>query len=140
MNSTLKKIIIPLLLVVMLPAISYSVYEISSLNETEKMIEEIYVNQLNTVLNSINQYSDLVSASWTSSINVALENHQYDFTKLNRNELEPFLNLNRSIVQIVFVDDLDFQKYNMVNAGSETKIEEQFTELDINLLTNSKWL
>lgn len=124
----------------MLPAISYSVYEISSLNETEKMIEEIYVNQLNTVLNSINQYSDLVSASWTSSINVALENHQYDFTKLNRNELEPFLNLNRSIVQIVFVDDLDFQKYNMVNAGSETKIEEQFTELDINLLTNSKWL
>lgn len=124
MNSTLKKIIIPLLLVVMLPAISYSVYEITSLNETEEMIEEIYVNQLNTVLNSINQYSDLVSASWTSSISVALENHQYDFTKLSKNELEPFLNLNRSIVQIVFVDNLDFQKYYTINAGSETKIEE----------------
>lgn len=124
MNSTLKKIIIPLLLVVMLPAISYSVYEITSLNETEEMIEEIYVNQLNTVLNSINQYSDLVTASWTSSLSVALENRQYNFTKLSKNELEPFLNLNRSIVQIVFVENLDFQKYSLINAGSETRLEE----------------
>lgn len=69
-----KKLGIILLLAVLLPALFFSVYEIGSLNQNEKIIEEIYNNQLEVILTSVNQYSDDVAHSWVFSLSNILVN------------------------------------------------------------------
>jgi two-component system phosphate regulon sensor histidine kinase PhoR len=50
-----KKFILLVLLLVLLPIIFYSVYEISSLDENEQIIQEVYQQQMNLILYSINK-------------------------------------------------------------------------------------
>jgi two-component system phosphate regulon sensor histidine kinase PhoR len=72
MKST-RKIGLLLTLVFLLPALFFSVYEISSLDNDEKMIQEIYNKQLEAILFSVNQYSDDILGSWTSRIETNIE-------------------------------------------------------------------
>jgi two-component system, OmpR family, phosphate regulon sensor histidine kinase PhoR len=65
MKST-RRIGLLLALVFLLPALFFSVYEISSLNKDEKMIQEIYEKQLEAILFSVNQYCDDVINTWIS--------------------------------------------------------------------------
>lgn len=102
MNSTLKKIILPLLFVVLIPAISYSVYEITSLNETEKVIEEIYKNQLDVILNSVNQYSDLIVTNWVNEINSKLT---ADKIQLSEKNVDDLFQKNKSLLQLYVFND-----------------------------------
>jgi two-component system phosphate regulon sensor histidine kinase PhoR len=67
MKST-QRIGLLLALVFLLPALFFSVYEISSLNKDEKMIQDIYQKQLEAILFSVNQYSDDVVNNWISHI------------------------------------------------------------------------
>ena len=73
-----KKIKISLYLfitIVILPTFIFSLYEISSVSQSEKIIEEIYTNQLESVLFSINQYTDEVISDWTQDLSyIAKEN------------------------------------------------------------------
>lgn len=70
MNST-RRIALLLTLVFLVPALFFSVYEMSSLTKDEKMIQTIYQKQLDAILFSANQYADDVLSGWTSRI----ENH-----------------------------------------------------------------
>lgn len=110
MNSTLKKIAIPLLLIFLIPAIGYSVYEVNSLNDTEKVIENIYKNQLDVILNSVNQYSDLIVTSWVNNVNSKLENGG----KLTEADVHELFSTNKSLIQIFIVADRDkFDGYGL---------------------------
>src|SRR5687767_8847093 len=71
MRNPLKKITIVFILVALLP-VSFIVYELSSLNKNEKIIREIYQNQLDAILYSVNQYSDDVISSWANRFGIAL--------------------------------------------------------------------
>jgi two-component system phosphate regulon sensor histidine kinase PhoR len=66
----MKRIIAVLVVVALLP-IGFILYELNSLTENEKIIREIYQNQLDAILYSINQYSDDVIGSWATRINLA---------------------------------------------------------------------
>ena len=123
MNSPLKRIVLPLLFIILLPAVAYSVYEFSSLNETEKVIEEIYTNQLDVILNSVNQYSDLTVAAWSSKVGFALENDDYNFSWLSHTDFQQLLNANSSLNQIVLIDSLSFGKYKVINNKKWTAID-----------------
>ncbi len=68
MKSPLRKITFIFLLIILLPVIIISLYEIGSLNENEEMVKEIYRNQLDAILYSINQYSDDIVQSWANDI------------------------------------------------------------------------
>lgn len=122
MNSTLKKIILPLLFVVLIPAISYSVYEITSLNETEKVIEEIYKNQLDVILNSVNQYSDLIVTNWVNEINSKLTS---DKVKLTRKDVDNLFQKNKSLLQLYVFND------STLSDGYSLKREEASSEENI---------
>ncbi|HEY8937661.1 MAG TPA: ATP-binding protein, partial [Cyclobacteriaceae bacterium] len=88
----------------LLPALFFSVYEISSLNREEKMIQEIYSKQLEAILFSVNQYSDDVLNSWISKIEAGLEEeHRPDSLPPKINTL---LNFYSSITHIVVFDTL----------------------------------
>src|SRR6476620_3102714 len=77
MNST-RKIGLILILVFLLPALFYSVYQLSSMGKDERMIQDIYSKQLETILFSVNQYSDDVVSTWTSKIEIALNQSSQD--------------------------------------------------------------
>ncbi|MHB1049193.1 MAG: sensor histidine kinase [Bacteroidota bacterium] len=77
MNNT-RKIFIVLTLIVLLPALFYSVYEISSLNDAEEMISQLYERQMDAVLFSVNQYLLDVVSGWATQIENALPSNDFD--------------------------------------------------------------
>ena len=56
MSSGLRNIALILTLAVLLPVAIFTVVEISSLNQNEKMLEQVYREQLDGIIFSINQY------------------------------------------------------------------------------------
>ncbi len=65
MPRSLTKVGLVLLVVFLLPAIFYSVRELQAVRENELLIEEIYNEQLEAILFSVNQYSEDIARSWT---------------------------------------------------------------------------
>lgn len=77
MKST-QRIGLLLALVFLLPALFFSVYEISSLNKNEEMIQEIYDKQQEALLFSINQYADNILGNWISRTEIGLAGNLKD--------------------------------------------------------------
>lgn len=57
MSSSLKNIVLVLAFVILLPVTAFIALEIGSLNENEEMLEDVYREQLDAIIFSINQYS-----------------------------------------------------------------------------------
>ncbi|MEO9484304.1 MAG: HAMP domain-containing sensor histidine kinase [Ekhidna sp.] len=57
MSSSVRNIVLILMLAVLLPIAIFSAIEVSSLNENEETLEEVYREQLDGIIFSINQYS-----------------------------------------------------------------------------------
>lgn len=100
MNKQVRKIGVILLLIIILPAITFTIFEVTSLDENEKVIEEIYGKQLEAILFSVNQYSEDAASAWANRI--ALVFSEWEITSINyRNEeCDRFLNENNSITGI----------------------------------------
>ena len=73
MNKTVKRIVIILIILILLPAVFFTVNEILSLKQNEEVIGKIYSNQLDAILYSVNQYSEDVVSSWASRIDLFLD-------------------------------------------------------------------
>ena len=112
MNTTTRKIGIILLLIILLPAVIFSVYEISTLNESEKMIDKIYNNQLDALLFSINQYSEDVAGRFQYKLN--LLNEQNDPLSINK-RLNNFIEENPSVKKVVFTDNTFSSSDQLIN-------------------------
>jgi two-component system phosphate regulon sensor histidine kinase PhoR len=56
------------LLILILPTIIFSIYELGTLKKNEQVIENIYINQLDAILFSVNQYSEDVMSSWAGKL------------------------------------------------------------------------
>src|SRR5512145_2185405 len=68
MNSSLRKIGILIAAIIVLPVVVFSVFELGNQRKNEKVIQEIYTNQLEAILFSINQYSDDIMSNLASRI------------------------------------------------------------------------
>jgi two-component system, OmpR family, phosphate regulon sensor histidine kinase PhoR len=66
--------IILIILILLLPTIIFSLYEIGTSRQNEQVIEEIYTNQLDAILFSVNQYSDDVMSSWSGKLKALMNN------------------------------------------------------------------
>jgi two-component system phosphate regulon sensor histidine kinase PhoR len=78
MISPLRKTGLLILGIIVLPVIVYSVFEIGSLRQKEKVIQDIYKNQLDAILYSINQYSDDYVSNLASRTENSLNNYKTD--------------------------------------------------------------
>ena len=99
MQTSIRKIGTILLLIILLPLTIYTIYELSSISDNEKVIEDIYSEQLNTIIFSVNQFVDDNLQSWVAKIN-KLKHDQV----LEKKEMIEFLNSNPSISLIVIAD------------------------------------
>ena len=104
MNST-RRIGLLLTFVFLLPALFFSVYELSSLNRDEKMIQNIYAKQLEAILFSVNQYSDDIVGNWVMKIEAALDEPTVSDSIPPR--IEELLNLNSAIKAMFVVDTIN---------------------------------
>lgn len=62
-----------IILLVLLPVVFYAIYEISSLNESEQLIDEIYQQQMNLILYSINKSAWNICNDWAIKIGQLLD-------------------------------------------------------------------
>lgn len=71
-HMPLRTILLFLLLIILLPALLYSVYELTTLGTNEELVNDVYRRQLEVVLFSLNQYSWDVASGWASSLTQVL--------------------------------------------------------------------
>ncbi|WP_436515834.1 hypothetical protein [Ekhidna sp. To15] len=57
MSRSIRNIVLILTLAVLLPIAIFSAIEVASLNENEQMLEQVYREQLDGIIFSVNQYS-----------------------------------------------------------------------------------
>lgn len=67
------RLAIILLLLVLVPALMFTVYELTSLSTTEQLLDEIYTRQLDAILFSVNQHAWDVVNSWANTVAQRLE-------------------------------------------------------------------
>ena len=114
--GTTGKLALVLLLLVLLPAIFYSAYELTALTQSEALIAEIYKQQLEVVLFSVNQYAWDVTNRWVNSINGLLRDHSRT-PRDNQLLFSPFLRENSGIYSLFITDSL-LSRVKIIQAGA----------------------
>ncbi|SMO72911.1 two-component system, OmpR family, phosphate regulon sensor histidine kinase PhoR [Saccharicrinis carchari] len=71
MKQLLVKPIVMVLLLIVVPTVLLTVFQLNSLNQQEENFERIYQRQLKSVIFSLNMYADDVVGQWVSKISVA---------------------------------------------------------------------
>lgn len=107
MTSRLSTIGLILLLVFLAPAVVLTVLEFASIRQNEAVLKEVYANQLDAVLFSINNYSQDVADGWASQLDRI---QVIDPQELNK-ELNSFLR-DAPAVRWMFVQGSDFIQVN----------------------------
>jgi len=102
--KSVRRIGLLLAMVFLLPALFFSVYEISSLNKDEKIIQEIYEKQLEAILFSVNQYCDDVVNSWISKLETGMEALPSETG--NPPVIENLFSLNAALAYVFVIDTL----------------------------------
>ncbi|MGH1362541.1 MAG: sensor histidine kinase [Calditrichia bacterium] len=95
--STLTRIGIILLLVVLVPVIVYTVKEVQSSNERDQLLQDIYLRQLESILFSVNQYA------WESANSLRQKVEQLDGK--SDEDIAAFLESTSTVDGIFFYND-----------------------------------
>ena len=100
-NKSLTRIIIGLVFIILVPTLFYSSYEIYNLTEYEELLSNVYQQQLETILFSINQYALDFVTSWMDKIQQAL--NTANPSEINRS-LSVLIRSNTAMSYIVLTD------------------------------------
>jgi len=95
--SSLTRIGIILLLVVIVPVAVYSIKEVRSSNERDQLLQDIYLRQLESILFSVNQYA------WESANSLRRKVDQLNGA--SQQEMKTFIQSNPAIDGVFFLDD-----------------------------------
>jgi len=109
-----KRVGIILLIVLLLPILAFTVFELSRLNSNEQMIQEIYSNQLDAVLFSVNQYSNDVLNQWANEFSINEEAENIPIF------LQQFIDYNPAVKEIILFsfsenNEIKSEKYSLDN-------------------------
>ncbi|MBN1301784.1 MAG: HAMP domain-containing histidine kinase [Melioribacteraceae bacterium] len=121
---------------VLLPVLFFTLYEVLTLNSNEKLIESIYESQLQSVIYSVNQYSQDYVTNWSSSINSIIYNSKNDEEKM-REQMGKFILENPSVIRIFLCDSSLYNNVVFENRGSVFTIGKDNEEIK-RLLQNNR--
>ena len=119
-----------ILLIIVLPLLIFSVFEIGNLRKNEEVIQEIYKNQLDAILFSINQYSDDIVGNLASKIEHSMSsNKPEDIRKLNTliREMPP-------VISMLFFDE----KMNFLGSVPGNTVDSKMQKEILASLKNNK--
>ncbi len=133
MKST-QRIGLLLTLVFLLPVLFYSVYELSSLDKDEEMIQEIYSKQLESIIFSANQYADDIVGNWISKIEIGMRNSTADSMS---NDIRNVLQFNSPLVGVFLMDTVD-QKPDLRMYSLESQVTQDLRKNTIQTLSDQQ--
>ncbi len=122
MNKTVKKIGIILLFIIILPVILLTFNELNTLSDNEKVLEEIYADQLEAVLFSVNQYSEDVVSSWATQIDILLEKLGHLSEYKSEERIDSFFNNYPSLAMIMLADSIKDERLIFLYASGTSFI------------------
>jgi two-component system phosphate regulon sensor histidine kinase PhoR len=129
-----KKFILLVLLLVLLPIIFYSVYEISSLDENEQIIQEVYQQQMNLILYSINKSAWDICNDWITKISQMIgDNASYGIEE----DLSKFLEKN-SAIRIIITCDTSFMNQKVISNPTDLPEFADVSRIIEEIQTNKK--
>ena len=105
-KKPLNKLLLILLAVFLLPMFIFTVYQISTLNENEKVITEIYDKQLEAILFSVNQYSQDLVDDWAKELSDAQADSEFTAERIKE-----FLLENETVQYILWSDSMVQETY-----------------------------
>ena len=100
MNRNLKHILLGLTILVLVPILLLVNFQITSINENEELIQEVYYEQLDAILFSLNQYAQDVVNNWQTNISTPINQ-----SKESQNKYQNIFNNNRPIKCIFIITD-----------------------------------
>ena len=103
MTKPIKKIGLILLMLIILPILFLSIREISNLNDNETVIESSYTKQLESILYSVNQYSEDVARSWLTRIQ-SMVNESNGSWNLPSDQMKKFFENNTALNYFFLAD------------------------------------
>jgi two-component system, OmpR family, phosphate regulon sensor histidine kinase PhoR len=144
MNRTVKKIVVILIILILLPAAFLTINEMVSLNQNEEVINRIYSNQLDAILYSVNQYSEDVVSSWASRIDAFLD----VVDELNKAQIpatvDSFYNQFPSLLVIFVADSVNDNQVELIGwSVAKNYMSVEYSDLNSRiskLLTDNKGL
>lgn len=107
-----------LILIVLLPALIYTAYEINTMDQKEQLLSDIYQQQLNVILFSVNQYTWDYVNNWVTKIDNFIVNKNIKF-KLNASK--NFLSENSSLV-CIYELDLNLDLHSVFSLIEDNKL------------------
>ena len=125
--SSLKKVSLILLVIVLLPALFYSGYEISSLSSSEEMFGAMYRQQLDVILFSVNQYAWDAVSSWAGTLQNIVSDRRSRSAVEFVQSLHDFIR-QHGTVQAVFNCDTSFAGIILVESGEARTRLPRFNE------------
>lgn len=131
MNKTVKKIGIILLFIIILPVILLTFNELNSLSDNEKVLEEIYADQLEAVLFSVNQYSEDVVSSWATQIDILLEKLEHTGDYKSERMIDSFFNNYPSLSMIMLADSIKDERLRFIYSSGTSFV---YNDIKIELI------
>ena len=120
----LNKIALILLIIILLPALLYTGYELTSLSSNERMLAEIYRQQLDTILYSVNQYAWDTVNSWVSRLNVTLTESQKSL-----NEVLPLFMENNRPIRAILIREMLGERVFFIDSPHDGSFGESNREM-----------
>lgn len=119
MNRTVKRIVVILIILILLPAAFLTINEMVSLNQNEEVIGRIYANQLDAILYSVNQYSEDIMNSWASRIDLFLDEIPKLKTKEVPATVDSFYDQLPSLFMVFVADSVNDDKIDLLGWNDE---------------------
>lgn len=128
----MKKIGLILILIIILPIAFLLVNELGKLNENEKVLEQIYSNQLQAILFSVNQYSEDVVRTSANKIVTTIESSANRVTE--EKNFQTLINENKKFTILFFTDSINSNTIRFYFRQDETQsnidsLEKYFKEV-----------
>ncbi len=102
-TNPVQRVAVILLLIILLPALFFSAYEVNSLSNSESLLERIYRQQIDVILYSLNQYSWDVVSNWASTIVITLREH-HESSETSAEFLRSFMANAASVRAVILMD------------------------------------
>jgi len=135
MNKTVKRIVVILIILILLPAAFLTINEVISLNQNEEVIGRIYSNQLDAILYSVNQYSEDVVSSWASRIDLFLDEVSGMNEEKNPVKVDSFYNQFPSLLSVFVADSINDKQVKFLGLNEKDQYI-RFDKSKFDLLIN----
>lgn len=127
MEASLRKLYLLIIAIVILPSLIFVIYELGTIRQSEKIIEDIYTNQLDAILYSVNQYSEDVVSSWASRINNEQNNEKDLQATIER--------IHTEMPSVQTISQFDEQKNQVTRSMTSQENDTYYHEVDSLLIS-----